>query len=47
MPYISKADQERSQWMTLSELVVELRESDKCDDKSAQDQIRAMLVDGV
>jgi hypothetical protein len=47
MPYVSKAERERAEWVKLPALVTQVQEADACDAKAARKQIRAMLADGV
>jgi hypothetical protein len=50
MPYIPKAERERTEWLrrwiALSELVGLVRRSDGCDEENALGQIRRALADG-
>jgi hypothetical protein len=47
MPYKTKAESERENWMTLPEAVTHILSADKCDDLSAaRRQLRAALADG-
>ncbi|MGH7119552.1 MAG: hypothetical protein ACREFP_11285 [Acetobacteraceae bacterium] len=45
MPYVSKADRERAQWMTLREAVEHVRAIEKCSAKEALRQIASAVND--
>ena len=46
MPYKTKAEQEREQWMTLPEVVAHICVADGCDERAARRQLKAALADG-
>jgi hypothetical protein len=47
MPYKTKAERERENWMTLPDAVAHIQSSDQCDDVGAvQRQLHAALADG-
>ena len=46
MPYVSKVEAERAHWITLAEAVAHVRNSDGCDAKAAEMQLRKALGDG-
>ena len=46
MPYKSKAEREREEWMTLPEIVKHLRSVDNCDERTARRQLVKALADG-
>jgi hypothetical protein len=46
MPYKSKAERERENWITLPEVVAQICSGDKCDEKVARRQLVRALADG-
>ena len=47
MPYKTKAERERENWMTLPEAVTHIRTADRCDKRAARRQLIAALADGL
>ena len=47
MPYTTKAERERENWMTLPEAVVHIRAAEQCDERAARQQLIKALADGV
>jgi hypothetical protein len=45
LPYVSKAERERAQWMTLVEVVNHVQLSQRCDQAAALSQLRMALAD--
>src|SRR5262249_29285955 len=47
MPYKSKAERERENWMMLPEAAAHIRSADRCNEKAARHQLVKALADGV
>jgi hypothetical protein len=46
MPYKTKAERQREEWMALLEAVTHIRSADNCDENAAREQLIAALADG-
>jgi hypothetical protein len=46
MPYKSKAELAREDWMTVPEAVAQIRSAEKCEEEDARHQLRKALADG-